>query len=248
MGTIGIRDLSRNASRVIDQVSSTGSPMIVTKRGRPVAAVVAVDPDALEDFVLATAPEYVAARQRRRRRPRGRPHPARRHGLRPDPPQGLRPAGGSHPSRHPGCTRPAPPGAGTGTRPDRGRTPAPQRRRVQPRHQARHRQRPLAAPARRRLEGSLPAGRRRDPRGSHHPPQRTPTGDSHSGVGPTAARRRSGKPDRTLGYRGSVSPEGAAALARLGPPVCDPTGAFPACRAKGFCTGIPAGRQGAPIL
>ena len=63
MGTIGIRDLSRNASRVIDQVSSTGNPMIVTKHGRPVAAVVAVDPDALEDYVLATAPEYVAARR-----------------------------------------------------------------------------------------------------------------------------------------------------------------------------------------
>jgi prevent-host-death family protein len=60
MGTIGIRDLSRNASRVIDQVSSTGSPMIVTKHGRP---VVAVDPDALEDFVLATAPKYAAARR-----------------------------------------------------------------------------------------------------------------------------------------------------------------------------------------
>ena len=60
MGTIGIRDLSRNASHVIDQVSSTGSPMIVTKHGRPVAAVVAIDADALEDFVLATAPEYVA--------------------------------------------------------------------------------------------------------------------------------------------------------------------------------------------
>ena len=63
MGTIGIRDLSRNASQVIDQVSSTGSPMIVTKHGRPVAAVIAVDPDALEDFVLTTAPEYVAARR-----------------------------------------------------------------------------------------------------------------------------------------------------------------------------------------
>jgi len=63
MGTIGIRDLSRNASRVIDQVHSTGNPMIVTKHGRPVAAVVAVDPDALEDFILATAPEYVAARR-----------------------------------------------------------------------------------------------------------------------------------------------------------------------------------------
>ncbi|MBN2114335.1 MAG: type II toxin-antitoxin system Phd/YefM family antitoxin [Acidimicrobiia bacterium] len=63
MGTIGIRDLSRNTSQVIDQVSSTGSPMIVTKHGRPVAAVVAVDPDALEDFVLATAPEYAVARR-----------------------------------------------------------------------------------------------------------------------------------------------------------------------------------------
>ena len=63
MGTIGTRDLSRNASQVIDQVSSTGSPMIVTKHARPVAAVVAVDPDTLEDFVLATAPEYAAARR-----------------------------------------------------------------------------------------------------------------------------------------------------------------------------------------
>jgi prevent-host-death family protein len=63
LGTIGIRDLSRNASQVIDQVSSTGSPMIITKHGRPVAAVVAVDADALEDFVLATAPEYVADRR-----------------------------------------------------------------------------------------------------------------------------------------------------------------------------------------
>lgn len=63
MGTIGIRDLSRNASQVVDQVSSTGNPMIVTKHGRPVVAVVAIDPDALEDFVLATAPEYAADRR-----------------------------------------------------------------------------------------------------------------------------------------------------------------------------------------
>jgi len=63
MGTIGIRDLSRNASQVIDRVSSTGNPMIVTKHGRPVAALIAVDPDALEDFVLAAAPEYIAARR-----------------------------------------------------------------------------------------------------------------------------------------------------------------------------------------
>jgi prevent-host-death family protein len=61
MGTIGIRDLSRNTSRVIEQVASTGSAMIVTKHGRPVAAVIAVDPDALEGFVLANAPEYASS-------------------------------------------------------------------------------------------------------------------------------------------------------------------------------------------
>lgn len=55
--------MSRNASAVIDQVSATGSPIFVTKHGRPVAAVVAVDPDALEDFALATAPEYAAAKR-----------------------------------------------------------------------------------------------------------------------------------------------------------------------------------------
>ena len=61
MGTIGIRDLSRNASQVIDRVSSTGNPMIVTKHGRPVAALIAVDPDALEDFVLAAGRTRPAA-------------------------------------------------------------------------------------------------------------------------------------------------------------------------------------------
>lgn len=61
MGTIGIRDLSRNTSKVIDEVSSTGRPVIVTKNGRPVAAVIGVDVERMEDFVLANAPEYVSA-------------------------------------------------------------------------------------------------------------------------------------------------------------------------------------------
>jgi prevent-host-death family protein len=57
--TISIRDLGRRPSQVIDEVLRTGRPAIITRHGRPVTAMVAVDPDELEDFVLAHAPEYV---------------------------------------------------------------------------------------------------------------------------------------------------------------------------------------------
>jgi prevent-host-death family protein len=63
MSTISIRDLGRNPSRVIDEVVRTGRPAIVTRHGRPVTAMVALDPDALEDFVLAHAPEFVRSRK-----------------------------------------------------------------------------------------------------------------------------------------------------------------------------------------
>ena len=59
MTTISIRDLGRRPSQVIDEVLRTGRPAIITRHGRPVTAMVAVDPDELEDFVLAHAPEYV---------------------------------------------------------------------------------------------------------------------------------------------------------------------------------------------
>lgn len=59
MPTISIRDLGRRPSQVIDEVVRTGRPAIVTRHGRPVSAVVAIDWDELEDFVLAHAPEFV---------------------------------------------------------------------------------------------------------------------------------------------------------------------------------------------
>lgn len=59
MSTVSIRELSRNASSVVDDVARTGRPALVTKRGAPIAAVVPVDPAELEDFILANAPEYV---------------------------------------------------------------------------------------------------------------------------------------------------------------------------------------------
>lgn len=61
MTTISIRDLGRRPSQVVDEVVRTGRPAIVTRHGRPVTAMVAIDPDELEDFILAHAPEFVRA-------------------------------------------------------------------------------------------------------------------------------------------------------------------------------------------
>ena len=58
MPIISIRDLGRRPSQVVDDVIRTGKPAIVTRHGRPVTAMVAIDPDELEDFVLARAPAF----------------------------------------------------------------------------------------------------------------------------------------------------------------------------------------------
>ena len=60
MGTVSIRELSRNAGGVINEVASTGRPAVVTRHGTPVAAVVPIDPGDLEDLVLAKAAHYLA--------------------------------------------------------------------------------------------------------------------------------------------------------------------------------------------
>lgn len=61
MGTVNIRELSRKTGEVVEEVVNTGRPALVTRHGRVVAALVAVDAEALEDFVLANAPEFVAS-------------------------------------------------------------------------------------------------------------------------------------------------------------------------------------------
>jgi len=63
MATISIRDLGRRPSQVINEVVRTGRPAIITRHGRPVTAMVAIDADDLEDFVLANAPEYARSRR-----------------------------------------------------------------------------------------------------------------------------------------------------------------------------------------
>ena len=54
MPTVNIRELGRNPSKVVDEVTSTGRPALVTKNGRPVAAVVPISDEALMEWILAT--------------------------------------------------------------------------------------------------------------------------------------------------------------------------------------------------
>lgn len=59
MPVVGIRELARQVSRLITEVEKSGEPAVITRHGRAVAMIVPVDAAALEDFVLANAPELV---------------------------------------------------------------------------------------------------------------------------------------------------------------------------------------------
>jgi prevent-host-death family protein len=58
MHVIGVRELSRQTREVVDRLEANGQPTIITKQGQPVAALIAVDDDRLQDLVLAAAPEF----------------------------------------------------------------------------------------------------------------------------------------------------------------------------------------------
>lgn len=59
MSAIAIRALANGASRVVREVQETGRPAIITNRGRPVAAIVPLTTEQLEDWVLANMPEFI---------------------------------------------------------------------------------------------------------------------------------------------------------------------------------------------
>ena len=58
---IGIRELARKASHIVKQVQSTGRPELITRHGKPVAALIPIDESELEDWILSNAPEFVRA-------------------------------------------------------------------------------------------------------------------------------------------------------------------------------------------
>lgn len=78
MPTIGVKALQKRLSRVIAEVEETGQPTFVTHHGRPAAVILPVDEEALEDYVLAHAPEFVKSRREADEAvARGRTRPAR---------------------------------------------------------------------------------------------------------------------------------------------------------------------------
>lgn len=62
MGVVGVRDLGRHASKVVGDVRRSGRPVIVTVNGQPVAVVVPLKPEDLEDYVLAYGERFVRDR------------------------------------------------------------------------------------------------------------------------------------------------------------------------------------------
>lgn len=54
MSLVSIRELSRNPSAVVDEVERSGRPALVTRNGKPIAALVRIEQDKLEDWLLST--------------------------------------------------------------------------------------------------------------------------------------------------------------------------------------------------
>jgi prevent-host-death family protein len=54
VNVVSIRDLSRNPSAVVDEVERSGRPALVTRNGKPIAALVRIDQDRLEEWLQST--------------------------------------------------------------------------------------------------------------------------------------------------------------------------------------------------
>ena len=54
MSLVSIRDLSRNPIAVVHEGERSGRPALVTRNGKPIAALVRIEQDKLEDWLLST--------------------------------------------------------------------------------------------------------------------------------------------------------------------------------------------------
>jgi len=61
VASITLRELARNTTAVIQAVEASGRPALVTRNGRPVAALVPVNEAALEDWLLEHAASFTKA-------------------------------------------------------------------------------------------------------------------------------------------------------------------------------------------
>jgi PHD/YefM family antitoxin component YafN of YafNO toxin-antitoxin module len=59
MSTIGVRELARHASSIINDIEQKKEPALITRRGRPIVYMLPVDSEEFEDFVLTHAPQFI---------------------------------------------------------------------------------------------------------------------------------------------------------------------------------------------
>jgi len=64
MAVISVRALLRNAAAVFEGIDRDQEPVLITRHGRPFAALVPVDPEHAEAIILSSVPEFVESRRR----------------------------------------------------------------------------------------------------------------------------------------------------------------------------------------
>ncbi len=66
MAVIGLRELSREPKKVVEKLQSGEGPVIITKQGKPIAALVELTEENIAEYALAALPEFVERRERAR--------------------------------------------------------------------------------------------------------------------------------------------------------------------------------------
>lgn len=63
MAMISVRDLQRNAKDIFDKVEGDSEPMVITRRGRPIAALMPVNQIQAEAILVSTSAEFIESRE-----------------------------------------------------------------------------------------------------------------------------------------------------------------------------------------
>src|SRR5437588_2167003 len=64
MPIVTVRDLAHEMKTVLSRVEEDNETLLVTRNGKPIVAIVPVDPAEAERYIVQSAPEMIAARKR----------------------------------------------------------------------------------------------------------------------------------------------------------------------------------------
>ncbi len=66
MPKVGVRELKNRTSEILRAVREEGVEYVITYQGRPMAVILPVDDEEMEDYVLTHHPHFIALRERAR--------------------------------------------------------------------------------------------------------------------------------------------------------------------------------------